>query len=288
MTQDTTTKKTGLKPLEIAAGAGAAVITAFASSFLGTAGTLTGAAVASVIGTVSTTLLRTSADRSAEKLRVATARLRDTRASALGHPGEDIDPYGTQLFGAPGLADPAAAGSGPDGLDSAGTPTSPAPPDLGAAPLGTAGSAPGVARRPVAVRVRPGWLVLAAGAVIAFVAALAVITGIETAAGEPLAGLVGKDTGGGSTIGRTIGAGGSSPKRDTTPTPTPTATPTATGTDAGTTASAPAEPTPSGAATPTTAAPTGAATTGAPPATTSAPAAPTATTSPEPLTSPTP
>jgi hypothetical protein len=282
MTVETTTKKPVLKPVEVAAGAGAAVVTAFASSFLGTAGTLTGAAVASVIGTVSTSVLRSSADRSAEKLRVATARLRETRAAAPG----GVDPYGTQLFGAPGLA---AAGSGPDGLDSAGTPTSPAPAGQGTDPLGTAGSATPTPAAPVAGLGgsptpggsgrgrRPAWVALAVGAVLAFAAALAVITGIESAAGKPLAGLVGQETGGGTTIGRATGTdSGTDPAP--TPTPTPSGAPSAT------------DPTPTGSPDPTpTGGPTATETTQAPtteptseaPATSAAPA-PTATTSPEP------
>ncbi|HZB47997.1 MAG TPA: hypothetical protein VE547_02790, partial [Mycobacteriales bacterium] len=72
----TTTKKTELRPLEVGVGAGAAVITAFASSYLGTAGTLTGAALASVVGTVSTSLLRTSVQRTNDSLQRTTARLR--------------------------------------------------------------------------------------------------------------------------------------------------------------------------------------------------------------------
>src|SRR5215207_1899216 len=71
-----TPAKTDLRPIEVGVGAGAAVITAFASSYLGTAGTLTGAALASVVGTVSTSVLRTSAQRTNESLQKTTARLR--------------------------------------------------------------------------------------------------------------------------------------------------------------------------------------------------------------------
>ena len=114
--ETTTTKKAGLSPIEVGAGAGAAVITAFATSYLGTAGTLTGAALASVVGTVSTTVLRSSAENSAQKLKHTTTRLRDTR---VGHAdatdirpveSEDIDPYGTQLFHASNWIDPERPG----------------------------------------------------------------------------------------------------------------------------------------------------------------------------------
>src|ERR671910_3812599 len=81
MTDNTSTRtRPELKPLEVGVGAAAAVITAFASSYLGTAGTLTGAALASVVGTVSTSLLRTSVQRTNESLLRTTARLRQTVA----------------------------------------------------------------------------------------------------------------------------------------------------------------------------------------------------------------
>jgi hypothetical protein len=239
MTNDTTTKKPELKPLEVGVGAGAAVITAFASSYLGTAGTLTGAALASVVGTVSTSLLRASAARSAERLRETTARLRETRSGAMPQP-TDVRPV--------------ESGSDPEG---------PQAPLLGAPdPERAAPSGRGPGRRQL--------LLLGLGTVIAFAVALVLITGIESAAGKPLAGLVGKETGGGTTIGRATGTdSGSSPK--TTPTPTPTSTtptgttsaePTATGDPTAT-----ATPEPSGTE---PAPPTPSATTQAPPATTPA------------------
>jgi hypothetical protein len=228
MSNHTTTKKLEMKPLEVGVGAGAAVITAFASSYLGTAGTLTGAALASVVGTVSTSVLRSSADRSAERLRQTTARLRETRTGETPRPTDirpvesgtdEIDPHGTQLFGAPDPEpDRAPAGSG---------------------------------RRPG----RKQLVMLGVGTVIAFAVALVLITGIESAAGKPLAGLVGKQTGGGTTIGRATGADSGS--SNTTPSPTPTATstgeptPSATGSPSTTPSAVPSatEPTPAPSAT---------------------------------------
>ena len=58
MAEKTSTTKTELKPIEVGVGAGAAVITAVATSYLGTAGTLTGAAGASIVGTGSTSVFR--------------------------------------------------------------------------------------------------------------------------------------------------------------------------------------------------------------------------------------
>jgi hypothetical protein len=214
MSNETTTKKRELKPVEVGVGAAAAVITAFASSYFGTAGTLSGAALASVVGTVSTSVLRSSADRSAERLRQTTARLKETRTGGIPRPtdtrpvegpADDLDPYGTHLFGAPdpGVTGvPAAQGAAEVAAD-----RSEAPADGG--------------RRSV----RPRWVVLAAGATIAFATALVLITGIESAAGKPLAALVGRESGGGTTLGRATGSdSGSSSNQDTTPSPSVTPT----------------------------------------------------------------
>lgn len=228
MSNQTTAKKPDIKPLEVGVGAGAAVITAFASSFLGTAGTLSGAALASVVGTVSTSLLRSSAARSAERLRETTARLRETRTGSpqptdvrpVESDSNTVDPYGTQLSRAP---DPERAQRKPG-------------------------------RKPL--------LMLGAATVAAFAAALVLITGIESAAGKPLAALVGHETGGGTTIGRATGTDtGTSRPAPTGPTPTPTdrgaggPTPSATEdpSTAPTTQPSATEPTP---APPTTADPT--------------------------------
>lgn len=250
MSTDTTTKKPELRPLEVGVGAGAAVITAFASSYLGTAGTITGAALASVVGTVSTSVLRASAARSAERLRETTARLRETRTGSMPRP-TDVRPV--------------ESGSDPEGPE--GTPLVGAPdPEAG-------GRKPG-----------PRQLVmLGVTTVIAFAAALVLITGIESAAGKPLAGLVGKETGGGTTIGRATGTdSGSSPK--TTPGPTPSATTSTTGEPTG---SATPDPTTGPSATGTSATgttPVPAGTTAGPSATAPAPTVPPSATT-NPLTS---
>ena len=107
-----TTKKAALSSVEVGAGAGAAVITAFATSYLGTAGTLTGAALASVVGTVSTSVLRGSAENSARRLRQTTTRLRETRVGRAGATdirpveSEDVDPYRTKPLRAANWIDP--------------------------------------------------------------------------------------------------------------------------------------------------------------------------------------
>ena len=241
MTDETTTKKLEMKPLEVGVGAGAAVITAFASSYLGTAGTLTGAALASVVGTVSTSVLRSSATASKDRLRETTTRLRETRTGPMPRPtdvrpvesgSDEIDPYGTQLFGAP---DPGK-----------------------------------VEKRPG----RRNLVLLGVGTVVAFAVALVLITGIESAAGKPLSALVGSSSGGGTTIGRATGTdSGSSSKTTPTPTPTPTtngSTPSATDDPSAAPSTAPtSEPT----ASPTSAPATSAAPSATAPGTTVPPAA---------------
>src|SRR6266566_6167049 len=87
--------KLELKPIEVGVGAGAAVVTAFASSYLGIAGTLTGAALASVVGTVSTSVLRTSAQRTNESLQRSTSRLRQAmvvRGTGTASGATRVDP----------------------------------------------------------------------------------------------------------------------------------------------------------------------------------------------------
>ena len=83
---------------------------------------------ASVVGTVSTSVLRSSARTSAQRLKQTTTRLRETQVHHAGvtdvRPveSEDIDPYGTQLFAASDWIDPdAVVGSdrGPAGPTSA-------------------------------------------------------------------------------------------------------------------------------------------------------------------------
>ena len=223
MSTDTTTKKLELRPLEIGVGAGAAVVTAFASSYLGTAGTLTGAAVASVIGTVSTSVLRASADRGAESLRRSTERLRPGRTGPeLGE--REIDPDGSRLAGAPDVADMAEpAGAERDRvLGATGAATG-----AGTSGIGSGTGTLGTPRRAV----RPRWVLRGAGAAASFAVALGAITGIESAAGKPLAAITGAESGGGTSLGRATGAdrGSSDTDTDREPTTTPTSTPSPSG-----------------------------------------------------------
>jgi hypothetical protein len=198
-----------LRPLEVGVGAAAAVLTAFASSYVGTAGTLAGAAVASVVGTVSTSVLRTSAQRTNESLQRTAARLRQT------HTGPEL-----------GASAEALPGTGTTGGADA--------PDAPAKTGAETDTAAALTSMPPAARAdrRLRWPVLAAGALIAFVAALIAITGVESAVGKPLAALVGRDGGGGTTIGRTLGENpGAGTDAPATPTPIPSTGSSATATE---------------------------------------------------------
>ena len=211
MSDNTSTKKRlELKPLEVGVGAVAAVVTAFASSYLGTAGTLAGAALASVIGTVSTALLRTSAERTTESLLRTRARLRQpVTGPEMGGGSTRVDP------GIAAMEEPSVAAA----VESTGTDPAAGPPGAGqVGPLGPAKLSSRMGRTS-----RPRLAVLAAGAVLAFVAALVAITGIESMVGKPLAALIGRDEGGGTTVGRTVG-GDPAPAREETDTPAPTPT----------------------------------------------------------------
>jgi hypothetical protein len=71
-------------------------------------------------------------------------------------------------------------------------------------------------------RARGRWVLVGAGAVAAFALALGAITGIEAAAGKPLSGLAGQESGGGTTLGRATGADSGSDRGTPSPTPAPT------------------------------------------------------------------
>src|SRR5919198_3836682 len=83
--QDKITSSFDVKPFELAVGAVAAVVAAFASSFLGVAGTVIGAAVASVVTPVSAAVVRQSAQRTNASLARTNQRVR----AALGRDDAD-------------------------------------------------------------------------------------------------------------------------------------------------------------------------------------------------------
>jgi hypothetical protein len=100
---DGTPRKTDLNPTHVTAAALAAVTTAVLGSMLGIAGTLMGAAGASVITTVGTALYQSSLERSRERVRSLTQRTRPLRTSREGSSARVAPPrWGAVVVGALG------------------------------------------------------------------------------------------------------------------------------------------------------------------------------------------
>jgi hypothetical protein len=88
---DTTNRATDIKPSRVVATALAAVTTALLSSRLGAEGTLIGAAAASVVTTVATSVYQTSLERSRERVRSLAHRTRSAHPAAdAEHPPPDL------------------------------------------------------------------------------------------------------------------------------------------------------------------------------------------------------
>ena len=164
---DDTTRKIDLNLAQVAAAALAAVTTAVLGSELGAAGTLIGAAGASVITTVGTAVYRASLERSRERVRSLAQRTRQRPTSREGSSLEHSRPAAVK---AP-LRDERLTGS-------------------------TRGQQYGDrSRRFTGLR----WGAAIAGALGAFVLAMMVITGFEWASGGTVGG-----NGEGTTIGRVV------------------------------------------------------------------------------------
>lgn len=265
--------KLELKPAEVAAGAGAAVVTAFASSALGVAGTLIGAAFASVLATVSLAVLRRPAERADESLRRTNGRLRQVavRVSPSAAPAPAAS-AGSAATPATGSAETSAAGSAESLAATTGSAAAPAT-GTWASPGATGSERSADGRRPSAAgpgaMLRRRWVAITAGTVAAFVIALIAITGVESAIGKPLASLFGRDSSSGTSVGRVVDGGDrSADPSDEGQDPSPASTPAPTAEDpAASTAPAPASPTPVDA--------TGSSAPASPDPTPSSPAAPT-------------
>ncbi|RBY79809.1 hypothetical protein DQ238_09210 [Geodermatophilus sp. TF02-6] len=200
-------QRSQLSAVQVTAGALAAVSSAVAMSFFGVAGTLIGAALASVISTVSAALYSESLNRTGQ-------RLRRGRTQRPGASAEQPAPAAAPATRALPVQRPPAPGA-------AATPTTRVLP----AHLDP--------RRPP-VRRRACWVRVAAYAIGVFAIAMAVVTTVELVGQKPVSALVGgSDTSGTTT---TIGAlTNASSSRDSTPTSPDTTTP-ATPTDASATA----------------------------------------------------
>jgi len=210
-------RRIDVNPVQVVASALAAISSAFLLSTLGVAGTVIGAALASVVATVGSALYVHVVRRTGEQLR-------DVRAQLV--------PSHT---GAP-TADPAGIPDRPTGVADPGTPqdaTIVLPvgdydlPD----PTAPADPAEPTPEPPTPRRV---WLTRSVvAAVVVFVIAMAAVTVTESAIGRSFASVFGHDDKGGSTISRIVDSG---PSRhdDPKPPPQPSTSPqesTAPGTD---------------------------------------------------------
>jgi hypothetical protein len=234
----------GLSPAQVLGSALAAVSGAFSASWLGTTGTLIGAAVGSVIATVGAAIYTHSLRRTGQAVKRTAVQVR--HGALLTGPILRPDPGTAQ--DAP-VRDPNAPGSGASVTEPA-----------------TGAHTPDERRTPAA-GLFP-WVKVALASLAVLVAALGGITAVEAVTGRPIASLLGQDDGTGTTVGHVVGTdtshhGTRQPTKDrpTQPTqPTPSQEPSQTPSQQ------PQEPAPS---TPSTPSPTD---TPVPPAQSQAPA----------------
>jgi len=189
-----------LSATQVAAGALAAVSSAVVASFFGLAGTLIGAALASVISTVSAALYSNSLQKTNEKLRRARGQLTERQAAVAD-------------------AEPAPA-----------VPAAPAAPATKVLPAHLD------PRRAPDRRPRPRWTRVAVYAAAVFALAMGIVTGIELIGQRPVSALVsGTETSTATTIGAITNASSSSSDEESgdpaTPS-SPSTTAPATGTSA--------------------------------------------------------
>jgi len=202
MTQDNDKqdRPLGLSPAQVAGSALAAMSGAFIVSWAGTAGTLIGAAVGSVIATVGAATYTWSLRRTSAAARRTAAAVRQ-RALVTG-------------------AVPRSFGQGPlheDGSsrrNELGGEAQPPPPV----------DEPGAdGMEPLPGRFDLPWVKVLIASLAVMVIGMAGVTAVEAVTGKPIASLFGRDVGTGTTVGHVVGGNGSSTKPRRTPEqPTPT------------------------------------------------------------------
>ncbi len=217
MTDDDTPRKLDLSPIQVMASALAAVSAAFFASWLGTAGTLIGAAVGSVVATVGAATYTYSLNRSAEAVRRRATAVREAAVLGATRPGR-----------------------------STATPTE----QLEAIEEDEARDQPGFWQRldPRQVSLPWGKVALASAAVM--LVALLAITSFEGVTGRSLASLLGNDDSGRTTVGNVVDGGGSTDTEEETPSDEPTQDDTSTDEDDG--SDPEVDPTPTADPTPST------------------------------------
>jgi hypothetical protein len=202
MTQEDNDKKPrtlGLSPAQVAGSALAAMSVAFFASWAGTAGTIIGAAVGSVIATVGAATYTWSLQRTSAAAR-RTAELVRQRALA------------TSAFPRPAQRPPSHDGGPPEVSE-----------DL-------SDEEPTVEPQPR--RWDLPWVKVALASLAVMVAGMAGITAVEAVTGKPIASLLGRDDGTGTTVGHVVGSDNGSTRQQSptkkspsTPQPTPSQEP---------------------------------------------------------------
>lgn len=191
MTDDDTARKLDLSPIQVMASALAAVSAAFFASWLGTAGTLIGAGVGSIVATVGAATYSYSLKRSAEAVRRRAAAVREASLLNAGLPR-------------PGR--------------STATPTE----QLEAIEEDEARQQPGFWQRLDPRRVSLPWGKVALASAAVMLVALVAITSFEGLTGRSLASILGDDDSGRTTVGNVVNGGGSTGTEDETPSDQPT------------------------------------------------------------------
>ncbi len=209
--KDEKPRSLGLSPTQVVGSALAAMSVAFFASWAGTAGTMIGAALGSMIFTVGAATYTWSLRRTSEAARRTAALVRQrallTGAHARPDPGaESLDPN------AP-VPDPNA----PTAADPVGGPVGGPVDESDDEPAGPSG-------RLAALRELP-WLKVTIASVAVLLAALGGITAIEAITGKPIASLLGQDTGTGTTVGHVVGSDKRSTPEDQKPKKQTPATP---------------------------------------------------------------
>jgi hypothetical protein len=210
--KDEKPRSLGLSPAQVVGSALAAMSVAFFASWAGTAGTMIGAALGSVIATVGAATYTWSLRRTSEAAKRTAALVRQralltgthARLDPGAHLEADLDPD------AP-VPDPNAPRPGEDAGQPATLTDEAAPQGRLAGWLASSRDLP--------------WLKVALASAAVLVAALGGITAVEAITGKPIASWFGRDDGTGTSVQHVFGSDGGSSKQDQTPRKDTPATP---------------------------------------------------------------
>lgn len=197
----------GLSTAQVTGSALAAMSGAFLASWLGTTGTLIGAAVASVIATVGAAIYTQSLRRTGQVVKRTAVVVRQ----------------GTLLTGAVPRPDPGVASDGPVRDPNAPSGGDPSAVESGSGEEprdGDVASGGGVSRFLSGARDLP-WFKVTLASLAVLLAGLGGVTAVEAITGKPIASWFGRDDGTGTTVGHVVGSDNGTPKKDKAPDNTP-------------------------------------------------------------------